>query len=97
MLDNLSKIVSFSFFITIVVLWIFNLKTLSSYEDARHEWVQVFCTLFFVTYDLFFNRYFNVNEVLDILENSGAFQSADIFIEPPPANELTDEDSGDED
>lgn len=44
-----------------------------------------------------FRRYFNVNEVLDMLEDSGDFSRADIYIEPPAVDELTDEDSGDED
>ena len=43
------------------------------------------------------HRYFNINEVLDMLEEEGTFQHANIYIEPPPVDELTDEDSGDED
>ena len=50
-----------------------------------------------VQYDIHCCRYFNVNEVLDILEDSGDFSRADIFIEPPPVDDLTNEDSGDED
>ena len=43
------------------------------------------------------HRYFNVNEVLDILEEDVTFQQTDVYIQPPPVDELTDEDSGDED
>ena len=38
-----------------------------------------------------------MNEVLSMLEDDTDFQSADIYLESPPADELTDEDSGEED
>ncbi|KAK7099022.1 hypothetical protein V1264_003223 [Littorina saxatilis] len=41
-------------------------------------------------------RRYTVNDVLDILEENNTFQRADVFIEPPPVDMLTDEDSGDE-
>ena len=50
----------------------------------------------FVQYNIQYCKYFNVNEVLDILEDSGDFSRADIFIEPPPVDDLTNEDSGHE-
>ena len=37
-----------------------------------------------------------VSEVLDLLEDCGDYESADVYIEPSDVNVLTDEDSGDE-
>ena len=42
-------------------------------------------------------RVFNVHEVLSMLEDDDTFDQADIFIEPPPVREETDEDNGEED
>ncbi|KAK3717503.1 hypothetical protein RRG08_063120 [Elysia crispata] len=42
------------------------------------------------------NKRYTVSEVLDLLEDCGDYESADVYIEPPDVNALTDEDSGDE-
>ena len=41
-------------------------------------------------------RYFNVHEVLCLLEDEEAFESATVYIEPPQNDDQTDEDSADE-
>ena len=43
------------------------------------------------------SRTFTVHELISMLEDEGNFEAADIFIEPPPVDALTDEDSADED
>jgi hypothetical protein len=45
----------------------------------------------------YFFRKLTVHDVISMLEEDNAFQTADIFLEPPPVDELTDEDSGEED
>ena len=44
-------------------------------------------------YDFYFC---NVNEVLGMLEDSNDFSCAGVLIEPPAVDDLTDEDSGDD-
>ena len=55
----------------------------------------IFCKLSF--YSIFSCRKYTVNEVVSMLEDDSDFMRADIHILPPPAQELTDEDSGSED
>ncbi|XP_060552737.1 piggyBac transposable element-derived protein 3-like [Ruditapes philippinarum] len=43
------------------------------------------------------NRRYTVNEIISMLEDEGNFERADIHVQPPPVDELTDEDSASED
>ncbi|XP_060598151.1 piggyBac transposable element-derived protein 3-like, partial [Ruditapes philippinarum] len=43
------------------------------------------------------NRRYTVNEIILMLEDEGNFERADIHVQPPPVDELTDEDSASED
>lgn len=60
-------------------------------KDARAKWPEVFSCTGWVCFR------FTVNEVIDMLEDDDLFQRADIFLDPPEVDELTDEDSGEED
>ena len=42
-------------------------------------------------------RRYTVNEIISMLDDEGGFERADIHLQPPPVDELTDEDSASED
>ena len=68
----------------------------SSYEDARHERVQVFYTAKYGCF-WFVCRRLHENQVIDIFDDARGFERADTFIEPPPVDCMTNENSGEED
>ena len=71
------------------------LQVVSQFRDARTDRVRFFIVVLF---DLtVVSSTFTIHEVISMLEGEESFEAADIFIEPPPVDALTDEDIADKD